>query len=313
MSDQPTVSTDSTALSGLVLATTKRHARYAKMTEAGKPTGSSYYYPGLLVYQRKGRRTIYMDEDDGSVCIYRWQVDGEKPRLDLYLAPNPMNPAVLKRCLERANEFNGDSSARVLRIDEKDAKAVASAGLKLRKRRQQFLFSPRNYEELTGSSLRTIRRNVSAIEELSNIEVRQYQQDDEEACTELLNAWVVTHRGQHENSGGIGFSRRLIKLVGKLPADVLTGQVVTMDGKLVGYSFGGSIHSRLACFYDTKCEQNIKGLTYFVRRSFFLHLSDYPIVNDGSDVGREGLRQIKQSFRPVALHQEYRANQIADQ
>jgi hypothetical protein len=82
-----------------------------------------------------------------------------------------------------------------------------------------------------------------------------------------------------------------------------------IGGKLVGYSFGGAIHSGLACYYDTKCEPDIKGLTYFIRRSFLLHLKQYPSVNDGSDMGREGLNQIKQSFRPVAMHQEYRGYQ----
>jgi hypothetical protein len=101
----------------------------------------------------------------------------------------------------------------------------------------------------------------------------------------------------------------MIELVGELPETVLTGQVVSIDGKLVGYSFGGGIHSGLGCYYDIKCNQEIKGLTYFMRRCFLLEMGNYPMVNDGSDVGREGLRQIKQSFRPVAMHQEYRAIQ----
>jgi hypothetical protein len=297
------------ALEGLVRATIKRYRHYAKLIETGQPTGSSYYYPGLLVYQRKNRRAILLDEDEGSVCVYRWQVERDKPRLDLYLAPNPMNRSVLKRCIERANDFNEDTTARILRVDRKDAKAVASVGFKLRKRRAQFLFSPSNYADLSGSNLRTVRRNVAAISELSNVEIRRYQKDDADACQELLSGWIESHRDTQSTTGGQGYAQRMIQLVGKLPDEVLTGQVVLIDGKLVGYSFGGAIHSGLACYYDTKCNQNIKGLTYYMRRSFLLEMKQYPLVNDGSDVGREGLNQIKQSFRPVSINQEYRAYQ----
>jgi hypothetical protein len=296
-------------LNDLLKATVNRYTLFAKSIESGKPTGSSYYYPGLLAYQRKNRRIILMDTDEGSVCIYRWQVKDGKPRLDLYLAPNPMNTAVLHRCLERANDFNADISARILRIDEKDVEAVTGAGYRVHKRRQQYLFTPNYYADLSGSNLRTIRRNVANIDQMKNFEVRQYQQDDAEACTTLLKRWTHEHRKKQQTSGGYGYASRVIKLVGKLPEHVLTGQVVLKDGELVGYSFGGRIHSDLACYYDVKCDSQIRGLAYFLRRSFLLHMKEYPLVNDGSDGGRAGLQQIKQSFRPVAMHQEYQGHQ----
>ena len=37
--------------------------------------------------------------------------------------------------------------------------------------------------------------------------------------------------------------------------------------------------------------------------------TDVPAINDGSDAGRSGLRQLKDSFRPVAMHAEFRASQ----
>ena len=38
-------------------------------------------------------------------------------------------------------------------------------------------------------------------------------------------------------------------------------------------------------------------------------MTDCERVNDGSDVGRDGLRQLKESLRPVARHVEFRASQ----
>jgi len=53
----------------------------------------------------------------------------------------------------------------------------------------------------------------------------------------------------------------------------------------------------------------VAGLSYFHRYSFLEKLQEFQFVNDGSDVGRAGLRQLKNSLRPVEMHLEYRANQ----
>ncbi|ANM31656.1 hypothetical protein ABI59_21975 [Acidobacteria bacterium Mor1] len=290
-------------------ATVEEYPRYARLAEAGRPTGFSYYYPVLLAYQRRNRRVVYLGEDDGSLCVYRWQKIDDKARLDLYLAPTPMNPAVLRRCLERINDYNGDTAGRVMRIDDTDADAVAGAGMRVVARREQYLFKPADFDDLGGSRLRTVRRNVAAIEKLPDVELRPYRPDDAEACTTLLDEWTREHRERHGTSGGRSSARRMIKLAGDLPETVLRGQVILIGGELAGYGFGGGIHSELGCFHEAKCRSDVKGLTYYQRRSFLSSLRDYPLVNDGSDVGRQGLRQIKQSFRPAGMHREHRGYQ----
>ncbi len=297
------------ALEGLTQATLDTYDWYARMAEAGRPQGFSYYYPGLLAYQRPERRGIWLGEDDGSLCVYRWQMTEGTPRLDLYLAPAPMNPAVLRRCLERANDFNGDSGARVLRIDEKDADAVAAAGMRVVPRREQFLFTPERYADLGGSSLRTVRRNVAVIEKLPGVELRRYVPEDADACSLLLKRWTRDHRERHGTTGGRHAARQMIELAGLLPESAVSGQVILIDGQIAGYSFGGRIHSELGCYHEAKCDPQVKGLAFFQRRSFLLHLKDYPLVNDGSDVGRPGLRQLKQSFRPAGMQREHRGYQ----
>ncbi len=302
--------TASGALAGLTAATVDTYDWYARRAEAGRPRGFSYYYPGLLAYQRPDRRVIWLGEDDGSLCVYRLQQVEGKPRLDLYLAPAPMNPAVLHRCLERANDHNGDRDARILRIDEKDAEAVAAAGLRVIPRREQFLFVPERYTDLGGSSLRTVRRNVAVVEKLPDVELRGYEPEDAGACGQLLERWTRDHRERHGTTGGRRAAKTMIELAGLLPESAIFGQVILIDGQIAGYSFGGGIHSQLGCYYEAKCDPQVKGLGYFQRRSFLVLLADYPLVNDGSDVGRPGLRQIKQSFRPAGTQREHRGYQV---
>ena len=233
------------------------------------------------------------------------------PRLDVYVAPSPMSAPALKRCIERANDFNRDYSARVMRIDARDADAVAAAGIDVDPRKQQYLFAPRQYDELSGKTRYTVRRNVQLIERRSDVEIRPYSPAYRDECHRLLTTWKQSHRRMHDTQGGVGTSRQAIDLAGQLPDEVLCGELVFIDGKLAAFAFGGEIRPGLAAFFERKCDGTIRGLSYFQMRSFLQRLRDFSLVNDGSDAGRAGLRQLKDSFRPIDMHVEYRGRQRA--
>jgi hypothetical protein len=305
-----TAKADPNAITALKAVSPSDYAHYADALEDSQPKGSSYYLPGLLAYHRPGRREILLDHDEGSICIYRWESNKGATHLDIYLAPTPMNTSVLRRCIERANDYNQDTTARILRIDEDDASTVASLGLRVRKRREQYLYSPKKYTDLAGKELYTVRRNCATIGKLDSVRLEPYTPAYAKECHSLLNRWRSEHKKRHGTAGGYGSSRRIIDLAGKLPEHALTGQLVLIDDKVVAFSFGGHIHSGIACSFERKCENHYSGLTYYQLRNFLLHLTDYPIVNDGSDAGRNGLKQLKDSFRPVKMHAEYRAYQI---
>ena len=297
-------------LDELIPATWQQHEFYTLAVEDTRPSGFYYYYPALLAYQRRDRRTILLHEDAGSLCVYRLQTDGESQRLELYLAPKPMNADVLKRCFQRVNDFNGDRKARIMRIDETDALAITAAGYRVRERYQQFIFSPDNYQQLAGKSLYTVRRQVTRTEKLGEVQVKSYSSEEhKEDCRDLLRRWGKEHREKHGTTGGVAYTRNILDLADKLPERMISGQVVLINGKLCAFSFGGSIHSGLACSYERKCDTSVAGLTYYQLRKLLLHLGDHKLVNDGSDANRPGLRQLKQSFRPVSMHQEYRGYQ----
>jgi hypothetical protein len=299
------------ALAGLRVLSVADRTRYKAAVASVQAMGWGYYFPNLLAQRRPGRRAVLVGEEDGSLCLFRWERDDAQARLDLYLPPLPMNGSVLGHCLERANDFNGDRSARVLRIDAKDAEAVAAVGgLRVRERRSQYLFAPAIYADLAGRERHTIRRHVVLVERLPDVEVAPYSAARHaEACRALLARWKENHRDAHGTAGGVGGSLQAIELAGQLPQDDLRGEVVLIDGRLAGFAFGGEIRPGLACSFERKCDNDVRGLSYFQFRSLLLRLRDFELVNDGSDAGRAGLAQLKDSFRPVAMHAEFRATQ----
>ncbi|MCP4007645.1 MAG: DUF2156 domain-containing protein [bacterium] len=297
------------ALEGLKVLGVNDLSRYQAAVEAGQQKSWGYYFPFLLTRNRTGRNAILVVEDEGSLCVFNWKRANGIPRLDLAFAPLPLNPAVLRRCIERANEFNGDRSARVMRIDAKDVDAVRETSLRPRESRQQFIFAPKTYEDLGGKAFKTVRRNVALVDRLANVEVLPFSTSHAKDCHALLVNWKKAHREAFGSSGGAGTSRRAINFVGTLPESILRGEVVFVDGRLVAFAFGGEIRPGLACSFERKCDTSIPGLGYFQLRSLFRSFGGVEMINDGTDTGREGLRQLKTSFRPIEMHVEYRARQ----
>ncbi len=296
-------------LEGLKLLDVDDLREYGAAVNAGSQVGWKYYFPFLLSLNRRKERAMLYARDAESACIFSWQIEDAKPRVDLYVAPAPMSIPVLRRCIDRANEFNGDFSARVMRIDAKDVDAVAAAGIRVRPRKSQYVFSPSAYTDLSGKNLYTIRRNVASVERLPDVQVMPYSAAHRDACLALLEQWKKAHRATHGTLGGTSTSRAAIELAGTLPEAVLRGEVILVDGRLAAFAFGGEIRPGLACSFERKCDSAVRGLGYFQLRSFLLRLRDFERVNDGSDAGRAGLRQLKDSFRPVEMHGEYRGHQ----
>jgi hypothetical protein len=298
------------ALEGLTTLGADDLARYKAAVGSGRQMGWGYYFPYLLSRNRPGRSAVLIAEDDGSLCLFQWSSDRVAPRLDLLFAPLPMNVPALERALERANDFNGDRSARVLRIDHQDAGPVASSrGVRVTPRRAQYLFAPTVYEALAGRKFHTVRRNVVLVERRPDVEVAPFVPAHAPACRALLGRWKQANRAAHGTAGGAGLSKRIIALAATLPERDLRGEVVLLDGRVVAFAFGGGIRPGLGCAFERKCDTEVRGLSYFQFRRLLLLLRDWEVVNDGSDAKREGLRQFKESFRPMGMHSEYRATQ----
>lgn len=281
--------------------------RFKAAVTAGGQTGWAYYLPYLLTKVKPGRGGIFIAEDDGSLCVFESSAAQSTERLDLVFPPLPMNPGVLARALERANDFNGDRSARVKRIDENDAGAVASLPLlRVKQRRAQYLFAPIKYEQLAGTP---IRRRIAAVERLPNLQVVSLTRAHVNGCRQVLARWEQAHRAAHGTAGGAGASRRALALVGTMDELDLRGEVVLLDDRVVAFAMGGEIRPGLACSFERKCDTSVNDLGYFQLRSLFLRLREFALVNDGSDAGRAGLREFKDRFRPAAMHAEFCATQ----
>jgi len=284
--------------------------RWKQALEQAQPKGFGCYFAYVLAHQGSRRSTVLVGEDGGSLCCYMLRERRRGPLLDVYLPPMPMDVSIAQRCLERANGFNGNRSARILRIDESEApRAMQIPGLKVRERRKQYLYAPKAYADLSGKKYQTLRHHLAKIEKRTDIETAPYSDRFAAPCRELLQQWSERYRQTFGKSGGAGLSKRVLALADVLSAPDLTGEVTLLGDRLVGYWLGGQLRPGLGCFVDGKSDLDVPGLGYFQRYRFLTTHDSFELVNDGSDARRSGLRQLKSSLRPAAMHIEYRGIQ----
>lgn len=300
------------ALAGLSMLGASDLPRWKRALERGEASGFGCYFPYVLAHHRPGRSTVLVAEDAGSLCVFLRSDRRSDSHLDLFLNPIPMDVGVARRCLERANDFNGNRTARILRIDGNHAALAAEVpGLRIRERRRQYLYAPHAYGDLRGKKYRTLRTHLDKARRLPDLEVVPYTDRFAAACRALLQDWAEGHRISFGDSGGAGISARVLAQFDVLSAPDLIGEVVLLGGRLVAYSVGGEIRPGVGCLLDSKSDRDVPGLGYLQRYNFLTRHPGFDLVNDGSDARRAGLRQLKDSFRPVAMHLEYRGMQVA--
>ena len=298
-----------TALEGLRPISAGDLERYKAAVTQGQQVGFAYYFPSLLAKHKPGVYEILIEDCNDSLCLYRRRSKEDKQQLDILFAPMPMKLSALQHCIDRVHTFNGNQRARILKIDEKDAERLDGIPrVSIRKRRGQYLYDPDSFKELAGRRYRTVRRNINKVEALPDVRAEPYTHDHYDACRTLLKRWRDHHREKHGTQGGFGTSRRLLKLVNSMTSPDVIGEVIFVQDELVAFAFGGEIRPGVGAFLEAKSAPEITGLSYYQRYSFLKKQNLFEFINDGSDTGREGLRQLKESLRPVGIHTEYSAS-----
>jgi hypothetical protein len=87
----------------------------------------------------------------------------------------------------------------------------------------------------------------------------------------------------------------------------LKGGVILLAGQVAAFSLGEELNDDTFVVHFEKAEAGREGLAQLISRDFCLRdLGQYTYVNREQDLGDPGLRQAKQSYRPVALAEKYR-------
>jgi hypothetical protein len=85
----------------------------------------------------------------------------------------------------------------------------------------------------------------------------------------------------------------------------ITGGIVKVDDKFEAFSIGEKMNNS-AIIHIEKANDNIRGLFNIINRDYIKNeLRDTEFINREQDLGQEGLRKAKLSYRPSHLINKY--------
>lgn len=121
----------------------------------------------------------------------------------------------------------------------------------------------------------------------------------------VLEAWKDA---QDDGHGDYEAAKEALTLCEELQ---LCGSIYYVEGKPAAYVMGEELNPSTFVIHFEKGVPGIKGLLQFVNRHFSSLLPEkYGHVNREQDLGEEGLRKAKMSWRPVARVKKYRAIKV---
>jgi hypothetical protein len=170
-------------------------------------------------------------------------------------------------------------------------------GLEIREDRDNFdyLYLRTDLAELPGKKYHKKRNLVSAFTTAYTCEARPLK-GEIPAALEVLEKW----RAEKGSDGDYAAAREALELFDRF---AMRGTVYYIGGKPAGWCLGESLaRGRMFAVHFEKALSEYKGIYQFINQVFAASLpSYYTHINREQDLGDDGLRQAKMTYRPAGF------------
>lgn len=167
-----------------------------------------------------------------------------------------------------------------------------------------YIYPSSSLISLSGKKLHGKKNHYNQFVKNYEYYIKDIREADEEECIEAVEEWLH-HKGnpdEHLKYEAKGIDE-LLKNKDKLDFD---GIAVYVKDKIAALTMGEKMNEEMAIIHIEKADPEIKGLYSFVNKSFVEQcFSDVNIINREQDLGKEGLRKAKQSYKPFEFVKKY--------
>ncbi len=190
----------------------------------------------------------------------------------------------------------------------------------------EYLYSPEDLTELKGKKFHSKRTFINGFK--YPYDFRSYLPSDREELNELLYKWSYLHIDKEvEFTVKDGWHKK--EIIEKIESDpeikalnaVLNdlegfncfADVLTVEGKIVGFALGEILPNGIGAIYFEKGDIDYKGIYPVLDNAFCKkHFANGEVkyINKQEDMGLEGLRKSKLSYNPIKFAPRYTAKKV---
>ncbi len=169
-----------------------------------------------------------------------------------------------------------------------------------------YVYKTSDLINLSGNRYHGKRNHVNRFKSTYNYEYHHMTPDYRDDCMEMFKGWVDSKR---DTVPGIDEQFEAVSaLLDNWEKLDVTGGCITVDGKMVAFSFGEQLCSdgSMAVIHLEHANTDYTGSFAAMNQLFLEHeWSSFEFVNREEDMGLEGLRRAKQSYRPVFMVKKF--------
>lgn len=169
-----------------------------------------------------------------------------------------------------------------------------------------YVYSVQDLTELSGKAYHGKRNHINAFLESNSFEYVAVTPSMEDECMRVFDAWLDTKDEEDADE------RRATKIaLENMEALGLLGGGIRVNGILKAFSLGQKINGDTALIHIEKAVDE-RGLFPLINREFLSHaFADMLYVNREEDMGSEGLRKAKLSYKPLRFEPSYTARKMS--
>ncbi len=173
--------------------------------------------------------------------------------------------------------------------------------------RSDYIYEREKLIHLSGKKLQSKRNHINKFKSLyPGYEYKELTKEFIPQCIELERQWRKISKDDADTEDlDEGLSeelRSMTRAFNRWEELDLRGGTIWVDGKLVAFTFGCPINHNTFDVCVEKADVNYEGSFTIINQEFVKHLPEhYYYINREEDMGDEGLRRAKLSYRPDIL------------
>lgn len=169
-----------------------------------------------------------------------------------------------------------------------------------------YIYTQEKLASLAGKKLHGKRNHIHRFEEQNpDWTYETITDDNEEDCVKMAMQWCMKNCMDEENKieyDKIDESKLVVYAIRHREEFGMIGGALRAGGKIIAVTLGERLSDDTFVVHFEKAFSEIQGAYPMINREFVRHeLSEYTYVNREEDLGMEGLRKAKMSYRPDIL------------
>jgi hypothetical protein len=263
---------------------------------------SEFTFSGLYLFRDKYNYRISRNGADGGFIVSGEQpAHGEEKAKTFFMTPCEAPDQETLLSLFASHDYWKNISESVLSpVKEK----FEESGVVFEEDRDNFdyLYYRHELAELAGKKFHKKKNHVNNfLHSYPDYEQKPMSKETIQSAIEVLDRW----RKDRGEDGDYKSAREALDLFDSL---TLRGAIYYIGGKPAAYCLGESIaRGKMFAIHFEKAIDEYKGIYQFVNQSFAESLPRFfTQINREQDLGNEGLRQAKMTYRPCGFVQKYK-------